>query len=294
MSDCISPAAWKIGEAALRGMLYEVGCYPSPGLVSPISSGLHTDMDFFTFLNSTAVLAPAMYRCAQIGLDEEENLLPKLRVIGQQTEREMFRATNKVNTQKGLLFLAGIVCASAGQCVRQGEKVIRQNIVGHCRRICKGIVGQELAAVSVDEQLSHGQRLYKEFGALGVRGEIADGLPSVIQVGLPLYEEALQGGLTARETVVHCLVGMMSRVEDTTVMHRSGLDGHHKMRKAGARFIQLGGMKTASGQKYLTFLKSFFIKNKISPGGAADLAAVTIMIYHLEKSNFSELHSKNR
>ena len=46
-----------VSSFAIQAMLYEVTCYPSPGLVSPASSGAHKDMDFFTFVDSTSVLS---------------------------------------------------------------------------------------------------------------------------------------------------------------------------------------------------------------------------------------------
>ena len=46
-----------LGELATRSILLEVSTYPKPGLVTPFSSGAHSDMDFTPSLKSTAVLS---------------------------------------------------------------------------------------------------------------------------------------------------------------------------------------------------------------------------------------------
>ena len=51
-------AADQAASAAVRGLLYEVSTTPKPGLVDRNNSGSHKDMDFFTFLDSSASLIP--------------------------------------------------------------------------------------------------------------------------------------------------------------------------------------------------------------------------------------------
>ncbi len=98
-----SSAAEKIGALAIEAMLYEVTCTPSPGLVDRVNSGAHQDMDFYSFMASSAALSMPMTRCAQAGILHEgslEALLPVLRIIGLEGEQAMFAATQGVNTQK--------------------------------------------------------------------------------------------------------------------------------------------------------------------------------------------------
>ena len=42
----------KLVNDALRAMIYEVSVNPKPGLVDPVSSGPHPDMDVFLFIDS--------------------------------------------------------------------------------------------------------------------------------------------------------------------------------------------------------------------------------------------------
>lgn len=275
--------AFRIGEAALLGMLYEVSASPSPGLVSPYSNGAHKDMDFFTFLKSSSSIAYSMYLCAQTGIDNPKwDILKHLRKIGIDAEDNMLKATGGVNTQKGLLFLLGILCAASGRCIKRKLILNRLNISNLCSEICLGIVEKELRGIKADKELSNGERLYIENGITGIRGEVERGIPTVINFGIPAYEDALKGGLITSEALCHSLIAIMEAVEDTTVINRCGMGGLLYMRSCAKRAMELGGMKSIEGREYITALNNDFIKRNISPGGAADLLAATVMIYELE------------
>lgn len=280
----LTPAAFKIGEAAILGMLYEVSASPSPGLVSPYSSGVHRDMDFFTFMRSSSSIAYAMYICAQIGMDYEiDGILKRIRSVGVEAEKNMFKATGGVNTHRGYLFLGGLVCAAAGYCIQTSRALNRGNISSACTDICKGIVDRELIGLKNNNKLSNGEKLYLEHGFTGVRGEAEGGLPTVLEIGLPLYEEGLYHNLPIGEALCHSLIGIMAKIEDTTVVNRAGIEGLTFMRKLAEIAVEIGGMKTVEGKEFIFDLDKVFNENNISPGGAADLLAITVMIHELEK-----------
>lgn len=280
----LTPSAFKIGEAAILGMLYEVSTSPSPGLVSPYSSGSHNDMDFFTFLRSTSSIAYAMYLCAQIGMDNDEGILKKVRSIGLHAEKNMLESTCGVNTQRGLLFLAGIVCAAAGSCIRKNKDVNRFNISEECSKICYGLVERELKSLDESSKLTNGEKLFLKYGATGIRSEIENGLPSVLNTSLPLLENALEKGIELKEALSHSLIGLMGVVEDTTVINRCGLEGLEIMRDEAKTALSLGGMIRPEGIEHINYMEKLFGEKRISPGGAADLLAITVMIYELEKN----------
>lgn len=280
----LTPDAFKIGEAAILGMLYEVSASPSPGLVSPYSSGVHRDMDFFTFMKSSSSIAYAMYICAQIGMDYPiDNILKTIRSVGIDAEKNMFKATEGVNTHRGYLFLGGLVCAAAGYSVQASLNLDRGNISAVCSIICKGMVDRELGELGSNKKLSNGERLYLEHGLTGVRGEAERGLPTVLDIGLPMYEEALHNNLPQGEALCHSLIGIMTKVEDTTVVNRAGIEGLAFMRRLADIAVEIGGMKTVEGKEFIHDLHRVFNDNNISPGGAADLLAITVMIHELEK-----------
>ena len=103
---------------AHKAMLYEVSASPKPGLVDRFSNGAHKDMDFFTFMSSSASLSQFFSHCALEGekhLDSDlPNLFSSLRIPGISAEKKMFFATNNINTHKGAIFSIGTICAAAG------------------------------------------------------------------------------------------------------------------------------------------------------------------------------------
>ena len=95
-------AADQAASAAVRGLLYEVSTTPKPGLVDRNNSGSHKDMDFFTFLDSSASLIPWFREFFCLGWDHSSEsdgqLFERLRYAGQRAEAAMFSATGGINT----------------------------------------------------------------------------------------------------------------------------------------------------------------------------------------------------
>lgn len=107
----------KLEKTALLSLLLEVSSSPKPGLVDRFNCGAHRDMDFFTFMESSAALSGYFVKCALLGTefqgDHPKELFRRLRPVGIAAERTMFQATGGVNTHKGLVFSLGILCAAA-------------------------------------------------------------------------------------------------------------------------------------------------------------------------------------
>jgi len=284
---CISPVAERIGALAIEAMLYEVTCTPSPGLVDRINSGAHRDMDFYSFMASSASLGSYMNRCAQAGILHEgavEALLPVLRIIGLEAEQAMLAATRGVNTQKGLIFLLGIMTGIAGWLHGRSLPVTQSTVLEHASQMVNGIVEKELAGAihKSGQELTAGERLYVTYGITGIRGELAEGLPSVRYKALPALREALDKGLSINDALVHTLLVLMTCVDDTTVMHRHHPDKMRVwVREQAQMVIEAGGMETGDGRDRCKALDQEFIQENVSPGGVADLLAVTWFLHSL-------------
>ncbi len=279
----VSKEAMNIGQAMTAGILLEVACEPSPGLVSPNSTGAHHDMNMMSFLLSSAAIAPYFSLFAQLGRDwdEKEPLLEVLRPHGINAEIEFLALTDQVNTQRGILFAGGIVAAAAGLVGKTGQ-ITAIKISQHVASICKGIVQRELASAIPHEKNSNGERLFMEHRLVGIRGEVEKGLPSVMEVGYPVFCKSMNGGMGLNDAMVHTLIYLFNCVEDTTVASRLGPGGLKKCKEASKRVIEKGAMETAEGRRALEEMNDYFIKENISPGGCADLLAIIVGIYLLE------------
>lgn len=283
-------AVWDIGSWAVESMLMEAACTPAPGLVDRDNAGAHRDMDFFTFLMSSSALAGTMFRCAAAGYQHQglpQDLLPVLRYIGKDGERQMLQTTHGVNTQKGLVFLLGILTAAAAYTIKQAAGLAVGQILDTAAAITKGIVERELVPLAVGQtnaKLTAGEKLYLKYGVTGIRGEIEAGIPSIKEYGLPVLEAALGQGLSLNDALVHTLMNLMTVVQDTTILNRHGMEALLTVQNEAKQIIAQGGMLTAEGRKNISALDQSFIERNISPGGVADLLAATYFLYLTEKA----------
>src|SRR3954462_2200459 len=92
-------AAAPIGRAAVRALYAELALSPKPGLVSPLDSGAHDDMDMTTFMRSLFALRG--YFCAIAAAGAAGAAFPALQALGIAAERRMLEATRGINTHRG-------------------------------------------------------------------------------------------------------------------------------------------------------------------------------------------------
>lgn len=282
----ICKKAIKIGQAMTGGILLEASCNPAPGLVSPFSMGAHKDMNFLSFMLSTSAISPYFSLFGQVGLnwEGEAPLLEILRPIGISAEEQLIQITGGVNTQRGILFLGGIVAAVSGH-IMKTEKISVNKICEKVSKVCEGIVDNELGNLDSKNKYTHGEKLFKEHGIRGIRGEVEDGLPSVKNISYPRFVKAMEQGLGLNKAMIDSLIHLIEKVEDTTVLSRVGMNGLMKAQEGAREAINKGSVYTSEGKAYIEKLDKYFIENNISPGGCADLLAVTVAIYILEGKN---------
>ncbi len=279
----ISSLAAKAAEA----LLFETAAAPKPGLVDPLTNGAHKDMDYFTFLRSAAALAPWWEVFVQLGWDfggeEPAQLLPLLRARGLEAERAMLAATGGVNTHKGLIFSLGILCAAAGNLAAADVPVTDQTCSAYAARIVQGIVERDFSGLEkkADARRTWGERLYLRYGATGIRGEVEQGFPSVLNHGLPRLRSDLSEGTSLNDALVNCLLTLCTVTEDTNVLARGGPEGSRLVRDGAAKVLALGGAGSPEGREATFALDRALTERNISPGGSADLLAVTVFLWLL-------------
>lgn len=277
----INEISMTISSFAVQAMIYEVSCHPSPGLVSPISSGAHKDMNFFTFVDSTSVLSKYLMLFVQEGFTNQSNegIFNNIRKIGVEAEKDMFFKTGGINTHKGMLFLMGVACAAVGKAIYE-EKDFKQ-VQSIIKEMTKGIVENELFTLKEKDKLSHGEKLFLKYKTEGVRGEVERGMPTVFDFSLDFYRQ--NGDLSINDRLVHTLIGIMQICDDSTIIYRHSPKVLEEVKEKSRDIIKLGGMKTSDGRDRINRLCEEFIKRNISPGGSADLLGVTVFLYLVEE-----------
>ena len=234
-------------------------------------------MDRFTFIDSACVLRSFFEICVRIGLENQqqscEQIFEQIRSAGQQAEAEMFEATANINTHKGALFSLGILCCAAGICFPQ--KISVENLLS-CSSAVASFSLSDFEKLSAHAVHTGGERQYITSGLTGVRGEAASGFPSVKAISLPALEEALTEGKNANDAGIAALLALMAHVADSNVLRRTG--------ESGLRTMQSEAQHTNSMDPAgLRDMDRRFIQNNISPGGCADLLAVTWFLHEICK-----------
>ena len=149
-----------------------------------------------------------------------------------------------------------------------------------------GIISAEDVALIIQTDLQAGSpdtvglRLFAESGIQGIRGEVAQGLPSVGKLGLPIYLDLKRQGLPTEQAGSVTLLHLIGHVEDTNMISRGGLDG---AKEGKDRALALLAGDPIPSQRQIESLDDWFIRRNLSPGGCADLLAA---IYFVERLSF--------
>lgn len=264
-------------QMAQQALLYEVGITPKPGLVDRRNNGSHRDMDFFTFQRSAVALYPYFVQCVRIGRNTRKDVptatLAALRFPGQQAEKAMLAATGGVNTHKGAIFSLGILCGALGRLERQQWRE-PETVLSVCGAMAADLLQDfERPADTV------GHQLYREHGITGIRGEATAGYSAVTRIALPKLEEGMDHGLSLNDAACGALLALIAHTQDTCMIHRGGMALAEETAKQIATLLEENPFPD---RETLEALDDAFIARHLSPGGCADLLAMTLMLWFLK------------
>ena len=264
-----------LADAAVAALLDELAAYPKPGLVSPIDSGAHTDMDHALMCRSARALRRPFARIAAAGA-EGRPFAASLVPLGLEAERVMLRATDGVNTHRGAIFSLGMIVAAVARARATPAAVTPAGV----RRALQREWGAALAAHAArgDSAPSHGAVVRARTGVGGARDEAALGFPGVFAIGVPAYRGAIATGLDRNAACVHTLFTLMADIEDTNVLFRGGPEAGAFVRRAAAGFLAVGGCTGPGWFARAEELHRDFVRRNLSPGGCADLLAATLLV----------------
>lgn len=264
-----------LAEEAVRALHDELAAYPKPGLVSPVDSGAHADMDFSLMRRSADSLREPFTRLAaagRTGASFETVLLP----LGVAAEQRMLAATGGINTHRGAIFSVGMIVATVARAAADNGSILPERVREALMREWGAALAAhaERGAVSA----SHGADVHRRTGRDGARREAARGFPSVFDVGVPAYRRARILGLDDNAAGIQTLFALMAAVDDTTVLYRGGLAGDSFVRGAAADFLARGGCARDGWLGEAEALHRAFVARRLSPGGCADLLAATLFV----------------
>lgn len=306
----------RIGWRVRNALLGEVYATPKPGLVDRRDTGAHRDMNYETFLASTEAITPFMVRMFAEGMDATvaghtpEEVFQAIRGIGLEAERAMYAATDGVNTHKGMIFTMGIVLAAAGILYARDGYGTVDAILDRTRQMTARSMAEDFRKMLEHPPKTHGERLFRTYGERGIRGQAMEGFPILRDTAVPWLrrfqnictDAELQRDIAAQATLrrgllqdtgsmhaehfenavhVSTLIAIMSVLNDTNVFIRSSYEDMCWLQAESSTILGMGAMFTEEGVRAIEALNMACIEKNISPGGAADILAVAILLLKL-------------
>ncbi len=262
----VSSRPYLLAALAQRALLLELDTPLKPGLVCPESSGAHSDMNYSVMAAGIRALRPFW---SQMALAPDA---PSLIALGIEAEKAMLAATGGVNTHRGAIFCLGIALNAAMRSFpdngrfSQSANYQRDMQIALCN-IAGSILCNQLNVNNLTKT-----------PLTGARAIAATGYRQLFEDWLPYY----RSGAGALRT----LLKIMSTLDDTCVVHRVGKERAERVKEEILRFAQNdneGNQNDNEGNQKdrLQSLCEEFAAERISPGGAADMLALTIFIHSI-------------
>ena len=265
-----------------RAMKTEVELTPKPGLVDQANSGAHRDMDIHTFYASIHAIKPFVLQWIQTAqtyaYEDAKESFKRLRQIGIGCEKAMFEATNGVNTHKGMIFCLAVFCGAMGRLKASDQRFTCKNVQAQMQALCANLVEDDLLHVKPN---SAGARFFYETGSSGIRGIAQSGFAIIFETALPFFQASKkeEGEAVALKKT---LLLLMSLLEDSTLWSRGGVEGLTYTKTKAQALLHV----KPNAQNVDTLLREFdtdMIAKNLSPGGSADLLAMTWLVSHVLK-----------
>ena len=272
--------AARVAGIAVAALTAELETWPKPGLVSHVDTGSHADMTADTFRASAAAIEPFFAELVLAGAAGAS--MDRLRAIGVAAEHAMLAATGGVNTHRGAIFGLGLLCAAAGA----PRDDAGREVPGARPGILCGTVtmhwGRSILRGPIPLR-SHGADALRRYGAGGARMQAAAGFPHALEIGLPaLRLGRAQAPGDPEAARVQAFFALLATVEDTNLLHRGGPGGLRFAQDAATGFLASGGVARARWRDAAERIHHGFVERHLSPGGCADLLAVTLFLDAME------------
>ena len=273
----------EVAKLATKALLYEVSISPKAGLVSRLSNGSHKDMDFYTFIDSVLSLSNYFSECYTYGQENNfysPNFFKNLRDLGKKAEKEMYQATNGVNTHKGTIFSMGILISVLASHLKEVDKIDLKILSKKIKSMCSPLL-EELE--NTNSFSTYGEKAFKNYHLTGARGLALSGYDIVLLDGINKLKEFTKS-LDFETSCILLLFYYISLLDDTNIVNRTNFETLKEIQILCKNLYE-ENVKSLSKEKIrneMSKLNDIFIEKNISAGGSADLLILTIFIYFIK------------
>lgn len=275
LPDASIPAL--LARCAALALKRELDLTPKPGLVDCRDNGAHKDMDHRLMSESIRTLEPVFEEIARISMSESLPDAAMLQPAGLSGERLMLEATGGVNTHKGALFSIGLAVSAVAYLIYNA-------------RLCGNQAGiaDILSPDSISSVISViAQTFSRPDGTHGASVRNLHHVSTALDMAVGGYAPVF-GSWRRISDPYRRLLLIMSELEDSNIYHRGGREGADFIRKRSAELLSLHA-DDASAEALTDALGRFnaeCVGRWLSPGGAADMLALSFFIDIVTDSKF--------
>jgi len=199
-------------------------------------------------------------------------LREQLGSLGRAGEQAMLQASGGVNTHRGAIWAIGLLVAAAAMDSSQPQ----------ASAICqRAATLAQLPDRLLPAQPRKGEQACRHYGVGGARGEAQQGFPHITRLALPTLHASRARGDGETHARLNALLAIMSRLDDTCLLSRGGMHGLSLVQDGAQAVLAAGGVATLPGRRRLYQLEKDMLLQRLSPGGAADLLAATLLLDRL-------------
>lgn len=255
----MSTIPYILSHAAAHALHSELELTPKPGLIDLHDNGAHQDMDFHLMEVSIQTLQPYFTELARLGLNTDKPQVADIRAIGIRAEGAMLAATKGINTHRGALFSMGLTVVAAANCLRKHDRIYPDDLQRSIATIAKDFP---------TAHGTHGDAVKKEYNVGGAVAMAQGGYNPLFRIWQPFISVKK----TEKETKLLLLLLIMSTLDDTNVYYRCGKSVANEIKELSLQVFNNFSLDA------LRSMNDDFIRRNISPGGAADMLALTLFV----------------
>lgn len=244
---------------AVQSIKAELDTTPKPGLVDKADNGAHSDMDYNLMLKSIYSLHPHFTKLSCLAYNEDVINIDKIKTIGIEAEKQMLFTTNGVNTYKGALFSMGLVLYAASYLCQQRDKVQEQQLQKTIKL---------LSTKFSQPDDTHGKKVIEKHNIKGALNSAIDGYPLLFDEWLPFFIKHKN----EEHSLIKLLLFIMTNLDDTNIYYRKGEEVVAHVKQQAQEILDDFSIDRVEK------LNREFVKENISPGGAADMLSLTLFI----------------
>lgn len=253
---------YAIGVFAAQALRQELDLTPKPGLIDHQDNGAHGDMNHALMLRSIRTIEPYLIQLADMGCQAELPAVPDIIRCGLKAEKAMLAATGGINTHKGAIFSLGLFCIAAANSFYHLQRVSPQLLQAAIKTMA-----QEIPSAH-DTHGAHVRQQYRVKGALDLAVE---GYCQLFEQWLPFYRQHI----TDDHPQLRLLLIIISTLDDNNLYHRGGEQLAHEAQQRCAQVLQDFSIENIQA------LNDWMKARNLSPGGSADMLALTLFAAHL-------------